>query len=204
MTAGQSSLVICEHCDAVYRRRVLACGESAHCLHCGALLYRHRRLGVESVFALSLAGLIVLVMANVWPMIHIATAGIHATGTLWGAIVTAWHEHIPVVSVIVAITLFFAPLLQLSLLVWTCGFATAGLRAPGLVQAVRILGWLHPWSMIEVLVLGMLVAVVKLHSVFDVVPGVAMWSFAALMLLVTMVAAWDARALWDVTPEPAS
>lgn len=204
MKASGSSLVICEHCDAVYRRHALARGESAHCTRCGAVLYRHQRLSVQAVLALSLTGLIMLVMANVWPVVHIGTNGIHASSTLWGAIMTAWSEGIQVVAVIVAITLFFAPLLQLCLLTWVCGCRVAGHRPPGLVQAVRILRWLHPWSMIEVLVLGMLVALVKLHSVFDVVPGIGMWSFAALMVVVTLVASWDTRVLWDPVSGEAS
>lgn len=200
MQASGSSLVICEHCDAVYRKRALGRGESAHCTRCGAVLYRYQRLSVQTVLSLSLAGLIVLVMANVWPIVHISTGGIHADSTLWGAIMAVWHDHSWIVAVIVAITLFFAPLLQLTLLTWVCGCCVAGHRPPGLVPAVRILRWLHPWSMIEVLVLGILVAAVKLDSVFDVVPGIGMWSFAVLMVLVTLVVSWDTRALWNSIP----
>ncbi len=201
MPRETSSLVICEHCDAVYRRRPLACGERAHCLRCGAVLYRHQRLGVQSVLALSVAGLIVMLVANLWPVVTIGVSGVTSMTTLWGAIIAAWHEQVKVVASIAAIALFVAPLFQLTFLAWACAFVCAGRRPPGLVQVVRVLQWLHPWSMIEVLMLGILVAVVKLHTVFEVVPGVGLWAFAALMVLITLVASWDTRQLWDAVPE---
>lgn len=202
MHVDASSLVICEHCDAVYRRRPLACGERAACLRCGAVLYRHQRLGVNSVLALSITGLIVLSIANLFPIFTISASGVSSTTTLWGAIIAAWHEHAKLVAAMAAVALFVAPLLQLSMLAWACAFVRMGRRPPGLIQVVRGLQWLRPWSMIEVLMLGILVAVVKLQSVFTVSTDVGLWAFAALMVLVTLVASWDTRRLWNDVPEP--
>lgn len=201
MHADASSLVICEHCDSVYRRRPLACGERATCLRCGAVLYRHQRLGVNSVLALSIAGLIVLLIANLFPIFTISASGVSSTTTLWGAIIAAWHEHVQLVAAMAAVSLFVAPLLQLSMLAWACAFVRARSRPPGLIQVVRVLQWLRPWSMIEVLMLGILVAVVKLQSVFTVSTDIGLWAFAALMVLVTLVASWDTRRLWNDVPE---
>lgn len=200
MSTDAARLVICEHCDAVYRRRPLARGEKARCVRCNAVLYRHPYLDAGGVLALALAGLVLWVMANAWPVFSIGTGGLHSASTLWGAVMASWGEGARLVAVAVAATLFFAPLLQLLLLAWACGFVAAGHRPPGMVQVVRILAWLHPWSMIEVWMLGILVAVVKLHSVFDVVSGVGMWSFAALMVVITAAASWDTRTLWDELP----
>ncbi len=196
-----SSLVICEQCDAVYRRRALARGEKACCLRCGATLYRHQRMDVNGVLARAVAGLIALAIANLWPVVTIGTSGVSDTTTLWGAIIAAWHAHVRIVAVIAAVCLFVAPLVQMALLAWGCAFACAHRRSPGLVQVVRIVRWLEPWSMVEVLMLGILVAVAKLHTVFDVVPGVGLWAFAALMVLMTLLESWDTRMLWDAVPE---
>lgn len=201
MHTDASSLVICEHCDAVYRRRSLACGEHALCRRCGAVLYRHQRLGINSVLALSVTGLIVMLIANLSPIFTIAVNGVTSTTTLWGAIIAAWHEHVKLVAALAAVALFVAPLFQLSMLAWACAFVRVGRRPPGLIQVVRSLQWLRPWSMIEVLMLGILVAVVKLQSVFTVTTDVGLWAFAVLMVLVTLVASWDTRRLWDDVPE---
>jgi len=201
MNTDAVPLVICEHCDAVYRRRPLARGEKARCVRCDAVLYHHQWMDAGSVLALSLAGLILWLMANCWPIFSIATGGLHDSSTLWGAVMAAWDGQARLVADLVAATLFFAPLLQLLLLAWACGFVVAGRHPPGMVPVVWILAWLHPWSMIEVWMLGILVAVVKLHSVFDIHVGIGLWSFAALMVLITAVASWDTRDLWDRLPE---
>lgn len=199
-----SSLVVCEHCDAVYRRRSLTPGERAFCLRCGKVLYRYQRLDATSVLALSITGLIAMVVANLWPIVTIGTRGVASTTTLWGAITAAWNQGAMVVAIFTAIALFVAPLLQLLLLTWACAFVQVGRRPPGLVQVVRSLRWLRPWSMIEVLMLGILVATAKLHSVFTVTPGVGLWAFAALMVLVTLVASWDTHSLWNDVPRKRS
>jgi paraquat-inducible protein A len=55
----------------------------------------------------------------------------------------------------------------------------------------------EPWSMIEVLMLGVLVSLVKLTSSFKVIPGVALWSFGCLTLLLAAAAAsFSVRDVW--------
>ncbi|MDR0441592.1 MAG: paraquat-inducible protein A, partial [Candidatus Accumulibacter sp.] len=58
-------LIVCEHCDSVYRRRTLAAGETAQCVRCAAPLYRASRLDADRWLALTLAAAIAFVIANV-------------------------------------------------------------------------------------------------------------------------------------------
>jgi len=58
---SSDALLICEHCDTVYRRRPLARGEVARCVRCGAELDRHRALSVNALLALILTAMIVFV-----------------------------------------------------------------------------------------------------------------------------------------------
>ena len=62
---------------------------------------------------------------------------------------------------------------------------------------------LRPWGMIEVFLLGVLVAIVKLSSMATVVPGPALWAFVALTVLLTAVLSFDPRAFWEMAFEPA-
>jgi paraquat-inducible protein A len=201
MSLRTPPLAVCEYCDAVYRRHALCRGESARCRRCGSVLYRHHRLGSEAMLALSLTSLIVMLIANVTPIVYVKTSGQTSATTLWGAITSSWDEHIGVVAVLVALTLFFFPLLQMLLMTWVFAFLRAGRRPPGTVPVLLALKRLRPWGMIEVLMLGMLVAVVKLSTVFDVVPGIGLWSFGMLTFLVTLVASFDTNELWDRLPE---
>jgi paraquat-inducible protein A len=65
-----------------------------------------------------------------------------------------------------------------------------------LVQAIRV------WGMIDVLMLGILVSLVKLAALATVVPGVALWSFAALLVLLALLSSSFSTAdLWRWSEE---
>ena len=69
--------------------------------------------------------------------------------------------------------------------------------APHFAFVFRMHQSVQPWGMIEVFLLGVLVSLVKLAHLAGVVAGIALWSFAALMLLMAAIASvFDARALW--------
>ncbi|HEY4292348.1 paraquat-inducible protein A [Luteibacter sp.] len=194
-------LIVCEHCDSVYRRRRLARGDVADCLVCGAVLERHQWLGVESQFALIAAAFIVFVIANVSPIVTLGFSGMTAATTLWGAVIAMWNDGAQLVAFLSAMTLFFFPLSQILIFGWVLWFARSGRRAPGFAQAMSALVKVKPWSMIEVFMLGTLVAVVKAHTYFDVVPGPGIWAFGFLTLLITVFSSLDPRELWNLTRE---
>src|SRR5690349_17007213 len=202
--SSPEALLICEHCDTVYRRRPLARGEVARCARCGAELERHHALSVNAMLALILTAMIVFVQANMWPIVTLGLSGQQSSSTLWGVILAMWREEAKVVSVLVAATLFFFPLLKMLLLGWLLWFAKAGRRAPGFVRLMVILHYLGPWTMSEVFVLGALVAIVKAHNYFDVIADPGIYAYVALTLLITIFAGVDLRQLWTDVPEHAS
>jgi paraquat-inducible protein A len=200
--ASPDALLICEHCDTVYRRRALARGDVARCARCEAELERHHALSVNAMLALILTAFIVFVQANMWPIVTLGLNGQHSSTTLWGMIIAMWREQAGIVSVLVAATLFFFPLLKMTLLGWLLWFARGGRRAPGFVPLMVILHRLGPWTMSEVFVLGALVAIVKAHTYFDVTADPGIYAYGALTLLITIFSGVDMRQLWDLTPEP--
>ena len=195
------NLIVCEHCDSVYRRRSLARGEVADCVVCGAVLERHQWLGVDAQFALIFAALIVFVIANVSPIVTLGLSGMKAATTMWGAVIAMWNDGAQIVAFLSAMTLFFFPLSQILIFGWVLWFARKGIRAPGFPLAMSALVRVKPWSMIEVFMLGTLVAVVKAHTYFDVVPGPGIWAFGFLTLLITVFSSLDPRERWDLTAE---
>ena len=72
-----------------------------------------------------------------------------------------------------------------------------GRAAPHFALVFRMMRAVHPWGMVEVFLLGILVSVVKLENLASVVPGIALWSFGALMLLMAALSSvFDPRGLW--------
>jgi paraquat-inducible protein A len=195
------TLLICEHCDTVYRRRVLARGEVARCQRCQAVLERHQRIGLNAMFALVLTVMVVFVLANVWPIITLGLNGTQIHATLWGIIIMMWEEHSQVVAVLAAGTLFFFPLLKMTLLGWLLAYGRRGRRAPGFRTLMVVLHYIAPWTMSEVFVLGILVSIVKAQLYFDVTADVGAFAYAVLAVLITIFSGIDLRQLWDKIPE---
>ena len=198
--AALQTLIICEQCDSVYSRLSLARDESAFCRQCGAVLHRGSRLTTRDLLALTLAAAILFVVANAAPAIRITVSGMHNEVTLWEAVAALWHGYAVVMGVLAGIALIAVPALQIALLLWVLGFAALDRRAPGAAICLRLLHAMRPWSMIEVFMLGVLVAIVKLSSLLHVVPGPGTYATMALAILLAVIAKRDVRSLWSRLP----
>jgi paraquat-inducible protein A len=80
---------------------------------------------------------------------------------------------------------------------WLLLFARRRRRAPGFRLLMIMMHYLGPWTMSEVFVLGVLVAMVKAKSYFDVMPDPGIYAYAVLTVLITVFAGVDPRRLWD-------
>ncbi|MFJ2547766.1 paraquat-inducible protein A [Pseudomonas sp. NPDC087612] len=193
-------LIICEHCDCVYQKVSLGKHQKALCQCCGAVLQRYNGLSVQQRLALSVTALILWVFANFYPIMSISLKGLHNSATLWDSVRALANGPITFIALVAAISIIIAPVFQLLLLIWVLGFALAGGRAPGFSLCMRWLETLRPWSMLEVCLLGAMVAVFKLAGMLDVLPGIGLLALAALSLLILRIAGRDIRELWDVLP----
>ena len=192
-------LVICEHCDAVYQRRALQKGEVAACTNCTAIVYQAQDLNVRERLALSVTAAIAFLIANICPVITIDLHGLESQTTMWQAALALAQGDAAPIAVPTAAVAVLVPLLQIVLLIWVLLFARSGRRAPGFAPAMKMLGILRPWSMVEVCMLGILVAVIKLSSLVQVYFGAGIWATAGLMILMTLIAGRDVSQLWALT-----
>ena len=194
-------LIICEHCDSVHQRLAIAAGTTARCTRCDAVLYRANRMSVDRWLALTVAAAIVFVIANVCPVVHISLQGLHNEATMWQAAAALAHGAAAPIAVPTALAIVLVPLMQIALLLWVLTYASLGRRAPGFAAAMRSLQALKPWSMVEVGMLGLLVAIIKLTSFVQVAPGPGIWATAVLMVLITVIAKNDLHWLWELTED---
>jgi len=195
--------VVCEHCDSVYQRVAVVNGQVARCERCLALLYRASSLDTERWLALTIAAAVMFMIANLCPLVRISLQGQHNEATLWQSAAALAHGPAALIAVPAALSIIVVPFLQIALLGWILAFAYSKRRAPGFATAMRMLVVLRPWSMVEVCMLGILVAVIKLSSSLEVAPGPGVWAMAVLMILITIIANRDVHWLWDrVESEP--
>jgi paraquat-inducible protein A len=191
-------LVACHECDLLHRQKPLPDGGKALCVRCGATLYRSHPRGNERALALALAGIVLFVIANSFPIVTLELGGERVVGTLNGAVWQLWRTGMPLLAAMVLVTLILMPLVQLAAICWLLLPLQFGRAPRGHSLAFRALQSARTWGMVEVFVLGVLVALVKLAHLAHAVPGIALWSFGALMLVIAAAeASFDARELWS-------
>lgn len=193
------SLIICEYCDSVYQTAPLVKRQKACCACCGAVIQRYTGLTLQQRMALCVTAGILLVFANLYPVMSISLQGLHNSATLWDSVVALSEGPITFMALVAAVAIIIAPVFQVILLIWVLAFAMAKQRSPAFGFCMRWLESLRPWSMLEVCLLGAMVAVFKLAGLLDVVPGIGLLALAALSILMIKIAGRDVRVLWDQT-----
>ena len=196
---GLAGLTACHECDLLLSEVAMPTGNAtACCPRCGAMLYRTSAHSLERVLALTLAALILFLIANFFPIVGLNIQGHRIDTTLFGAVLQLWDKEMAVVAVLVGVTTLLVPSIELATFFWLCWPVYRGWRPVGFALVFRALRAVQPWGMVEVFMLGVLVSLVKLSHLAEVLPGPGLWAFAALMLVTaSLTAAFDARALWQ-------
>jgi paraquat-inducible protein A len=189
-------LIVCEQCDAVHRWRPLAPSEVAHCHRCGAVLARGHRLGVEALLALTIAALLLLLIANLTPMAELSMRGLHSSATLPEAIRSTWRLGEPLVALAAAVTAIVAPALLLLLRLIVLVPLARGESPEFVAWSLRVLHEVSRWSMVEVLMVAAAVSIVRIASLAHAFPGPGMFAFGALALLLAALESGGLRHLW--------
>jgi len=196
-------LVVCEECDAVYHRQTLDSDDVLRCRRCGATLDRGHWLSWDGQLALTLAALVVLIIGSLSPIVTLEMRGLRSVATLFDMTRLTWESGDELVALLSAATAFAFPLVVIVLRLWVLVPLLAGRRAPALIPAMRALRWVMRWSMVEVFMLGVLIAVVRSAGVTTVVLGPGIFAFGALTVMVTAMQASGMHGLWEHATEPA-
>jgi paraquat-inducible protein A len=177
-----SSLIVCHACDLVHRRDAILDRARVRCVRCRAELYRTNSASIETAIALAVSAAVLLLLSNAYPLVALQLNGSVRATTLVGAAIGLYNQGYAPVAALVLLTTLLVPLFQISGLLYVLVPLRAGRRAPGQNELFRALTHLRPWAMSEVFMLGALVALVKLSALAEVIPGVSLFSYGALML----------------------
>ena len=163
---------------------------------CGALLARGRWLAVDGQLALSVAAAVVYAIAILSPIVTLELRGADSVATMLEATRLTWEAGEHLVAVLAAATVIVFPLLVILLRLWVLAPMVAGGRAAALVPALHALRWMTRWSMVEVFMLGVLIAVVRSAGVTNVVLGPGIFAYGTLAVLLAAVQATGLEGLW--------
>ena len=192
-----SHAVACPDCDLLQELPSLPPSAKACCARCGCVLARKPGGPKDLPLALTVAATIIFVIANTVPLMDLSAVGRSATTTIVGGAYQMWMEDEAITGVLVAFCAVIAPggylLFMLALLL-------GARRTPAPHWVGEMLRWashFEVWSMLEVMMLGILVALVKIAELATVAAGIGMYAVGALMILFPAIAVtFDAHDLW--------
>ena len=193
-----ASLVACPHCDLLQRLPQVAVGASVRCPRCNKELWRRREDSLNRTFALTVAALVLYVVANTVPMLGLTAVGHQAFTTVFGGAQQLWRDGQQIVAVLVLFAAVISPALQIAFLLLIV-VGSQRERAPAWVGTLlRHVPATRTWSMIEVMLLGVLVALTKIADYATVIPGAALFAVGGLVFLIAaMQSSFDPREVWD-------
>ncbi len=197
-TAAGHGLASCHDCGHL---QSLADGHDCH--RCHAPLHLRKPDSVQRTAALTVASAVLYIPANVYPIMLVDGFGGQQNSTILGGVITFWHHGSYFLALIIFIASVAIPLLKLLALSWLClqamGLRPGPLRATRIYRLTEIVG---RWSMVDVFVVAILVAAVRLGSLMTINPGPAAVAFAGVVVLTMLAAmAFDPRLIWDRAEE---
>lgn len=175
--------------------------ESNHdCIRCGSTLHVRKPKSLEYTWALLLTAVILYIPANAYPMMITTSLGQTHASTIIGGMLELWQHGSEPIAVVIFVASVLVPIIKVLILVLLSLLA----RHPGPLNAqqktrlYRLTELIGRWSMVDVFVVAIMVALIQSGNLMSVFPGPAALAFCA-VVITTMLAAmtFDPRLLWD-------
>lgn len=204
LNVSRRRLRVCHECDLVLALPRLKNGEKAECPRCQHTLVRRRTNPAERSLALALATLVTLVLSVAFPFLSFNINGIGNGIALTDTASALMSLHYPLIALSVLLTVIILPGLYLCSLLWLCIGMTQNKLLPHSQRIARTLGYITPWMMADVFVIGTLVSLIKIIGIADIELGLSFWTFCAYALLLLLTSqSVDRDWLWQqLDPEP--
>lgn len=191
-------ILACHECDLLNMVHRVPEGSTARCTRCGAVLYSRKANSIDRTLAFAISGLILFVLSNAYPILGMNMQGILQETTLIQGVTELYAQDMWGLAMLVFITCILVPLIQLSVLLYIILPIKINRFAWKTTVLFRYLQKLHPWSMMEVFMLGILVSIIKLEKMAVIIPGLSLYAFAALIfVLAGAISSLDSHLIWD-------
>lgn len=197
-------LFVCHECDALQRVPAVEPGHDAICSRCKSRLFRNPRGGIDKPLALIIAAIILFLIANIYPIMTLTITGVNLTGTITD---TAWvfvQKGSPEIAAIVWLPSVLFPGFTIAGLFYVLFSIRFQMNLPHTRTILRWITHLLPWGMMDVFLLGILVALVKLVALADVLLGIGFYAFLGLIFIyAATIASLEPHTLWESLGDPA-
>jgi paraquat-inducible protein A len=201
VTAARLGLLRCHVCSQLSRAAPNL--REMHCPRCGAALHFRKPASVSRSWALLIAAVILYVPANMLPMMKTSSLFGSQSDTILSGVVYFWTSGSWYLALIIFFASIMVPLLKmiaLALLLTSVQLRSRWQPAQR-ARLYRLVEFVGRWSMLDIYVVAVIVALVQLKALATIQPGAGAAAFGAVVVLTMFSAmAFDPRLIWD-TPE---
>ena len=202
-SARRAGLIACHDCGLLVPAGPIGTGHG-RCPRCGAALHARKPNSIARAWAFLLAAAVMYVPANILPMTVTTALGAAQSDTIMSGVIYFIHSGSWEIAAVIFIASIFVPMAKLVILIFLLVSVQLRSRWRPRDRTVlyRMTELVGRWSMVDVYVVTILVALVKLGAVANIEAGPAAVFFAIVVVL-TMLAAesFDPRLIWDVIEE---
>ena len=175
--------IICPQCFTLHAEIPIQDGSKACCSECGAILYRYNTKLIDQGLSLSITGLIFFVLANIFPLVEIEILGTGQYITIPKTIFSLFESGFYFVGLVCAFLVFIFPLMifLINLILFT--LLKVGRGKKWTKELLILLAHITPWSMTDIFLVSILVALVKLIGYAQIHMGIAFWSLIVFVFI---------------------
>ncbi|NMH64202.1 paraquat-inducible protein A [Shewanella salipaludis] len=192
---GQAlGLVLCHVCQQLNQSKV------GHCRRCGQALRQRDHGSIQKSWALLITAAILLVPANIYPITTIVKQGKIIQDTILSGILHLVQSDMLPIAIIVFVASILVPWLKIiGLVIYLSAISfNIPVSKRKLMVGFHIIEWIGRWSMLDLFVISLTVALVNMGQLLDAKPAPAATAFALVVLLTQLAAkVLDTRLLWD-------
>ena len=196
----EARTISCKVCGQVHKEVALSPGTVAECVRCGSRLAARSRSSLHRTAALSLAALLLYIPANLLPILRLELYGAISENTVWDGVVKFYQDRSYFISLIVLLASIVVPLLKLLGLFFVVITTAVRSRKRMLFRTwlYRFIESIGRWAMLDVFVVAIWVAVVKMGQLANVTPGRGLFPFGCVVVLTLLASAsFDPQLIWE-------
>ncbi|HHC74733.1 MAG TPA: paraquat-inducible protein A [Thiothrix sp.] len=198
-THDYSRLRACPDCDLLQVLPVLKRGQQARCCRCNTVLIQQSKYHLSDNLALAWTAWLLFILSNAFPLMSLKSLGIYQESTLFSATFAMFNTGYPFLAALIFMTTILFPLLSLSLILYVLyAVRSPNFKPQAVAPIFRFIIDIDRWGMLEIYLLSILVAMVKLSEMAEVIFGISMYTYIGLIICM----AWlnktlDKEAIWE-------
>ena len=193
-TSRSQNLSACHHCGQLQNCH------NTHCIRCHHSLHERAPLSLQRVIALLLTATLFSIPAQSLPIMVTKALGKEDPATIIaGAMLFLKHGDWPIALIIFTASVLI-PFGKIMAIAWLCLATrrTSPMNMKTQMRLYRVTEWIGRWSMVDVFVIAIVVAMLQIGQILSVAPGLGGIAFCG-MVIFTMLAShqFDPRLIWD-------